>query len=543
MPGKHIMSPYSRDDINKNGFESAVRLMRFLAAVNASAPPPLPITSEPFLRRFLDATRCSGSLLDIRPAVNRFALWLGEDPAAVLAANANTLDRYRVDVLGLPADVAYTADYRTRAMSNLARLLLYLQYQGLSPSFGWGGEDADICTRFHAALLAHGLTRFNANRHGLHGAHLIVWARLHGIKPTELSESAITRFATHRCHCGLVNMSKKVVPNLRQMRRRAAVRLLKFMDGADPILVGRGVFRADRALRVPSAESVAAYRDWLIRHRGLATSTVETYMNELVEWQAVLGEDAGTYTAARVRALARQRLEGRSPTMQSRFVTVIRSYLRFRAGRGECAPTLADALISRPTYSLGTVPRSLPFETLRAVVAGCDPESAVGIRDKAVLTLLLETGMRGIEVARLRLQDLDWKRAVITVRGKGGRASIMPLTQDSGDAILDWLARARPASDDDALFVRLRAPYVGIRPQGGVTNIVCRALARAGHVGVGGSHLFRHSLARKLLKEGAGLPAIAGVLRHQTLDTAMIYAKVDEAGLRSVARTWPGAGR
>lgn len=537
------MSPYSRIDSNKNGFESAVRLMKSLAAIDASTPPPLPITSEPFLRRFLNATRCSGSLLDIRPAVNRFALWLGEDPAAVLAADADTLDRYRVDVLGLPADVAHVADYRTRAIGNLARLLLYLQYQGLRPSFGWGGEDADLCIRFHTALLAHGLTRFNANRHGLHGAHLIIWARLHGIKPTELGEDTITRFATHRCHCGLVNASRIINPNLRQMRRRAAVRLLRFMDGADPLVVDRAVVRADRALRKPAAESVAAYRNWLIRHRGLATSTVETYMNELLEWQAVLGEDAGMYTAARVRALARQRLEGRSPTVQSRFITVIRSYLRFRAGRGDCAPTLADALISRPTYSLGTVPRSLPFETLRAVIAGCDPDSAAGIRDRAMLTLLLETGMRGIEVARLRLQDLDWERAVITVRGKGGRASIMPLTQDSGDAILDWLARARPATDDEALFVRIRTPCVGIRPQGGVADIVCRALARAGHIRVGGSHLFRHSLARKLLKEGVGLPAIAGVLRHQTLDTAMIYAKVDEAGLKSVARPWPGAGR
>ena len=221
----------------------------------------------------------------------------------------------------------------------------------------------------------------------------------------------------------------------------------------------------------------------------------------------------------------------------------MRSYLRFRASRGECAPALADCLISRPTYSLGTVPRSLPFETLRGVIAACDLAKPAGIRDRALLTLLLETGMRAAEVARLRLQDIDWERALVTVRGKSGQASIMPLTQDSGDAILDWLERARPSTDDDALFVRLRAPHVGYHHNGAVTAIVCRALEHAGHKRVGGAHLFRHGLARKLLKEGAGLPSIAGVLRHQSLDTTMIYAKVDENGLKSVTRPWPGDAR
>jgi len=536
------MSIDHSNQINRRGFESVVRLMKRYAAIEPSTRPQLPITSGFFLRSFADASGCWRSLPYVRPAVNHFARWLGDEPAAVLAADADMLERFRAHFVSLFTRSAHPNKYRARSMVHLARLLLYLQYQGLSPSHGWSGDDADLCIRFRDALVAAGLHLNYANSQALHAAHLIVWARLHGLDRTAIDPSAIARFAEHRCCCGLVNDDGHMYRMHVQLRRRAAVRLLRFADGGSALLVNGVSVRVTGHAKRKLSAGAAAYRDWLIRHRGLALSTITSYMNELVKWQAELGDDAGTYTAARIRSLARKHLEGRPPAGQSRLITVVRSYLRFRAGRGECSPAVADALISRPTYSLGTVPRSLPFETLRMVAACCDQNKPAGIRDRAIMTLLLETGMRSIEVARLQLGDIDWDRAEIVVRGKGGRASAMPLPQASGDAILDWLERARPATDDDSVFVGLRVPHISLKHHGSVTNVVRSALARAGLVGAGGAHLFRHGLARKLLKEGSGLPAISGVLRHESLDTTMLYAKVDETGLKGIARPWPGAG-
>ena len=323
-------------------------------------------------------------------------------------------------------------------------------------------------------------------------------------------------------------------------RRRGAIRFLRFLAGEHPVMIEGLPARVTRKAPPQLSEPVAAYRAWLVEHKGLRSSTVKAYLVEIAGWQHRLGDDAALYTALHIRAIARIELEGKSPTRQSRFITVMRSYIGFRAARGECPAALVHALISRPVYRMGTIPKSLPFETLRGVIASCDTKTITGIRDRAVLTLLLETGMRANEVAQLRLGDLDWKAAQIAVRGKGGRAGVMPLTQAAGDAILDWLERARPVTDDEGLFVRLRPPHSSLVSHGAVTHIVVWALKRANLKGTGGAHLFRHGLARQLLKAGSGLPDIATVLRHESLMTTMIYAKVDEPALMSVAQEWPG---
>lgn len=529
---------------NQNGgFETIVRLMKHYAAVDPSRSSRLPITSDSFLRSFVDASGMWRSLPFVRPAVNHFARWLGGNPEALLAADANTLEHFRTYLFSLPTRAGQVSSYRARSMANVARLLLYLQYQGIRPSYGWSGGDADLCIRFRDALMAGGLDHNNASAHALHGAHLIIWARLQSLERTAIDSRAIARFAEHPCCCGLLTRNERLTRGHLRMRRRAAVRLIRFAAGGNALLENESFVRATGLEKRQLTASATTYRDWLVQHRGLASSSITSYMNELVKWQAELGDDAESYTAVRVRSLARKHLKGRPPAGQSRFITVIRSYLRFRAGRGECSPAVADALISRITYSLGTVPRSLPFETLKMVAACCDQDRPAGIRDHAIMTLLLETGMRSIEVSRLRLSDIDWDRAEITVRGKGGQASVMPLPQASGNAILNWLEQARPVTEDDSVFVRLRRPHISLKHHGSVTNVVRSALVRAGLVGAGGAHLFRHGLARKLLKEGSGLPAISGVLRHQSLDTTMLYAKVDEKGLKGVARPWPGAGR
>ena len=140
----------------------------------------------------------------------------------------------------------------------------------------------------------------------------------------------------------------------------------------------------------------------------------------------------------------------------------------------------------------------------------------------------------------LRLSDIDWKGASIQVCGKGRRHTRLPLTQEVGRAIVAYLKKGRPRTNADTLFIRCRAPFRAFSSCA-VTKIVDKAFCRTGVVrpSRGAAHLLRHSFATSLLRQGASLQDIAAILRHRSIETTQIYAKVDIPSLRQIAQPWP----
>ena len=140
----------------------------------------------------------------------------------------------------------------------------------------------------------------------------------------------------------------------------------------------------------------------------------------------------------------------------------------------------------------------------------------------------------------MTLDDLDWSRGEIVVRGKGQRFERLPLPKDVGIALVHYLRQVRPVCSTRKVFVRLKAPSQGLR----LSAICCvarRALQRAGlNPEFKGAHLLRHSLATKMLRRGASLGEIGQLLRHSQTLTTQIYAKVDIKALRSIALPWMG---
>jgi len=216
-------------------------------------------------------------------------------------------------------------------------------------------------------------------------------------------------------------------------------------------------------------------------------------------------------------------------------------FLRFLIAEGQCAVGLDAAIPTVAHWRLASLPRYLQPEEAERLIDSCDRASAVGWRDRAILLLLARLGLRADDIAHLRLSDIDWKDASIQVCGKGGRYARMPLTQEVGQAIVAYLKKGRPRSNIDTLFIRCRAPYCAFSSHSAVSLIVDRALRRAGvaRPSRGAAHLLRHSLATSLLRQGASLEDIATILRHRSIATTQIYAKVDIASLRQIAQPWP----
>jgi site-specific recombinase XerD len=218
-------------------------------------------------------------------------------------------------------------------------------------------------------------------------------------------------------------------------------------------------------------------------------------------------------------------------------------FLRFLIANGQCAVGLDSAIPTLAHWRLASLPRYLAPEEVERLIASCDRASSVDRRDRAILLLLARLGLRAGDIVHLRLNDIDWKNASIQVCGKGRRHARLPLTQEVGQAIVAYLKKARPRTNANTLFIHCRAPYCAFRTAGAVTMIVDKAFRRSGVVrpSTGAAHLLRHSLATALLWKGVPLEDIAAILRHRSMETTQLYAKVDIPALRKIAQPWPEA--
>jgi site-specific recombinase XerD len=221
--------------------------------------------------------------------------------------------------------------------------------------------------------------------------------------------------------------------------------------------------------------------------------------------------------------------------------TALRSYFAFKTIQGELTSHLAAALPTAAIWRLAQLPKMLTREEIDRLLGAYDRTTAIGVRDYAIARCLIDLGLRTIEVARLRLDDVDWREGVLHITAKGRRVDLLPLPKTTGRAIAIYLRRGRPSSTRRELFVRHRAPLSAPLDSDIVSHTIWCAARRCGlQDRIRGAHILRHTVAGQLVQAGAPLKDIADLLRHRDLDTTTIYAKVDLPALRRVALPWPG---
>ena len=290
---------------------------------------------------------------------------------------------------------------------------------------------------------------------------------------------------------------------------------------------------------------LTSFRDWLLRHRGLAQITVERHERLITKMLPALGTDAGAYKAASVREVILDQIRGCRPAHAKTMVGALRVYLRFLATNGSCQPGLDHMLPTVAEWRLSSLPRYLDANQAALLIDSCSKDGPQGLRDRAIVLLLLRLGLRAGDIASMRLTDIDWQGATLLVRGKGRRDVRLPLPQDAGDAVLDYIEHGRPPVAIDRVFLCLNAPFRPVRSGMIVSGIVRAALRRAGieNPPSHGANLLRHTVATMMLRGGATLETIGTVLRHKSPDTTAHYAKVDVAALQDIAQPWPKESR
>lgn len=289
-------------------------------------------------------------------------------------------------------------------------------------------------------------------------------------------------------------------------------------------------------------ELLECYRRYLTVERGLVEETVVFHMQAaMLLLRERPGHELNDLVVGDVSRFMTRHCRHLSPRGAERLAGGLRSFLSFALLEGLIAVPLASAVPSAARWSGAALPRGLAPREVTALLASCDRRRAIGRRDYAILVLLARLGLRAAEVAALRLDDIGWRAGEIVVRGKGHTEERLPLPSDVGAAMAAYLRRGRPRRPEREVFLRMNAPLRGLTPEG-VSEVVRAASERAG-LGSFGSHRLRHTAGTEMLRAGASLSEVAQVLRHRSVATTAIYAKVDHRALRELAVPWPGCER
>ena len=364
------------------------------------------------------------------------------------------------------------------------------------------------------------------------------WLDQQCVAATDIDETLVSRFVR-----GLSRRPSLTRPSGRLSEVASGVRLLAVHLWTREVAARRRPVAA----RCETDQWLRRFDDHLVHVQGLAVGTRRMYQRYAA---ALLAECAGTptpdwsrLTVPAIAAFVQTQANRLSPSTRRSPVTATRAFLRFLATRGVIPAGIDGAVPTIRQWTHAALPRAVAAEDVQRVLAAVDVTRPSGLRDRAILLLLVRLGLRAGEVAALAVNDIDWHNGTVRVAGKGGRERRLPLPADVGEALVATLRSRPPTSSPDMIFATALPPYRQLSG-GSVTCVAQRALRRVGvTVPRRGAHVFRHTIASQMVRRDVPMKIVADLLGHARLRTTAIYAKLDREALATIALPWPGGAR
>ena len=366
--------------------------------------------------------------------------------------------------------------------------------------------------------------------------HFARWMRTKRLRLRRIDEESVAEFLDdHLSHC----QCAAPVRHDRGEHSAALGHLLVVLRSQGAIApAARGATAVDEELR--------CYDEYMDHARGLAPKTRSTALR-IIGRLLTSRFGGGTIDIAAIkpeqvrRFFAKETVHYSKPAGLASVVASLRGYFRYHVSLGEhIHGGLVGAITYPANWQLSSLPKTLTAEEVEQLVVSLGQPGRSMRRADAIVRCALDLGLRSGEVAQLGLDDIDWRAGTVTLRHtKGCREDVLPLPATTGQAIAAYLKHERPKTTNRAIFVRHIAPRDEPVGPDLVRKTIRQAFARAG-LPYTRSHLLRHTMANRLLAGGSSLKEVADVLRHRSLNTTMIYAKLDSRNLVSVALPWPG---
>ena len=295
-------------------------------------------------------------------------------------------------------------------------------------------------------------------------------------------------------------------------------------------------------------EICEAYSLWMSAFRGLARTTILCRRNEACSFLVWLGERATREELSRltlhdVDAYMKHRASSLRRISLKTVAGKMRSFLRWLHMAERTILDLSAIVIAPSIYAHEGIPCAIGAEDVKRVLAVTqDDQTAKGLRDYAILTLLSTYGVRAGEITALRLDDVDWRKETVRIRhSKTGATTHLPLLPEVGEAVLQYLQKSRPKTHFREMFLRSKAPCRPFTGGGAVHGLVHVRLKAAGvsTAGKHGPHIFRHARAVSLLRATVPMKQIGDLLGHRSADSTLAYLKLATEDLRAVAMEIP----
>lgn len=301
--------------------------------------------------------------------------------------------------------------------------------------------------------------------------------------------------------------------------------------------------RLQRVATVPTPfdELLDKFTDYMRDQQGLSEPTIELRrftVRDFLSRMCVGGRSMNSINVAEVDAVLAEKVNAghyARKTVQT-CASSLRGFFRYAEAQNWCKPGLAACIMAPRVFQQESLPSGPSWHAVKAILAETATDRPANIRDHAILILLTMYGVRAGEIARLRLEDIDWENESLTFRRSKQLASQpFPLADTAAEAILRYLKEARPLSAHRELFLTTRAPFRPIK-SGTLWPVVARRLRPLGlSIKHHGPHALRHACATYLINQGLSLKEISDHLGHRNAETTRIYAKVDLKRLRQVA--------
>jgi integrase/recombinase XerC len=367
-------------------------------------------------------------------------------------------------------------------------------------------------------------------------AHFAYWMTQNNLPLQVLDERTVEQFLIDhlpRCDC------PRPVSRAYRDLHAALGHLLR-------ILRQQGVIAEPSAHSDYIAEELYRFDQYMFKTRGLSTGTRRVFLLTVQRLllfkfpnRAIVFEEL---EPADVRHFIAERLQLVNTTSHATaLASALRAYFRYRSTCGDSVHGLLGVIASPAHWGLASLPRTLTVDEIKRLLDSFTSLLPFPKRGLAIVHCLLDMGLRCGEVAQLQLADIDWRAGTVTLRHtKSRRQDILPLPAVTGEALADYVCHERPKTTNPAVFVRCLAPHDKPISAYAIQRVIRDAYRRIG-LKHGRTHALRHTLACRLIDHGSSLKEVADVLRHRSLNTTLIYAKLDYRRLIAVALPWPGS--
>jgi site-specific recombinase XerD len=359
--------------------------------------------------------------------------------------------------------------------------------------------------------------------------HFANWATKQGLDVQRLDQVSLDKL---RCQFAEHKILRQPNEQVNRVYRSARI-FVSFLEEIDIVT---------RCVPPATAESpilLREFNEWMQTQRGTLDSTLARYQVPITQLLQKVGSEPKAFTAKGLREFLIEQTKHSGSAKSKKLSTAIRMFLRFLIARGDCVSGLDHAIPPVASWRLSSLPKYLATKDVERLINSCNQSVPSGTRDRAILLLIARLGLRAGDVSGLKFGDIRWTEGTLVVSGKNRKETRLPLPQEVGEAILDYLKHGRPPVASNRVFITALAPFIPVT-RFVVGQAVARALHRTGITShTRGARLLRHSAATSLLNDGISLPAIGALLRHSSIDTTRVYAKVDFASLKELAMPWP----